>query len=464
LQSGERLHTISDCRSTDFVIAAGTNALNQNGMESSSVNSADTDDKNTAWRLKKLIEANQSLAEIESLDTLVPTLLDLARDVTSAEASSFLTYEPEREVLRFSAIRDEHLDSASVKALLESVEVPLGIGIAGCIAQKREPKIVEDAQAHNCFYDKVDKCSGVVTRSVLGVPVLYGHELLGVIEVLNPIEKACFERHDQDILESFANLAAVAIIRARFLEERLKQETLKIQMETAAKIQSVFRPLPPPLKYGSHIWAYSKPARFVGGDLYDMIPMKDDSWLVYVADVSDKGLPAALIMAALWYRIRSEAYLHADVARLLGVLNESLYRLLSAEGYFVTIAIGQYWPRTGQLALANGGHPSVLKIGAGNRIWTSDNRGLSLGLAESHRYDMENITLLPGEAVLFSTDGVTESADPSGTFFGNRGMRNAIGHATGPPWGKTVLGAVNDWQAGSDPSDDLTLLEIWREP
>jgi sigma-B regulation protein RsbU (phosphoserine phosphatase) len=432
-------------------------------MEIFSMSHADSDAKNTAWRLKKLIEANQNLAEIESLETLVPTLLDLARDVTSAEASSFLSYDPEREVLRFSAVRDKHLDTVTAQKLLESIEIPLGEGIAGCIAQNREPRIVADAQAFDCFYDKVDKFSGVVTRSVLGVPVLYGDELLGVIEVLNPVEKTSFEPHDQDILVSFANLAAVAIIRARFLEERLKQETLKIQMETAAKLQSVFRPQPLPPKYGSHIWAFSKPARFVGGDLYDMIPMKDDSWLVYVADVSDKGLPAALIMAALWYRIRSEAYLHADVARLLEVLNESLYRLLSRESYFVTIAMGQYWPHTGRLTLANGGHPPVLKINANGGIQPSTTHGLSLGVTESQRYVMETITLAPGQAVLFITDGVTESADPAGVFFGDSGVRDIIEHAGGPPWGEAVLNAVNHWQAGSDPSDDLTLLEIRRD-
>lgn len=424
---------------------------------------ADSDAESTAWRLKKLIEANQNLAEIESLETLVPTLLDLARDVTSAESSSFLAFDPGRAVLRFAAVRDEHLDTTAAKTLLKSIEIPLGEGIAGCIAQNREPRIVADAQSFDCFYDKVDKFSGVITRSVLGVPVLYGDELLGVIEVLNPLQKTSFEPHDQEILVSFANLAAVAIIRARFLEERLKQETLKIQMETAAQLQSVFRPQPPPPKDGSHVWVYSKPARFVGGDLYDMIPMKDDSWLVYVADVSDKGLPAALIMAALWYRIRSEAYLHADVARLLEVLNESLYRLLSKESYFVTIAMGQYWPRTGRLSLANGGHPPVLKINTKGGIRPSETHGLSLGVTESQHYAMETITLAPGEAILFLTDGVTESADPAGTFFGDHGVRATIEHAGGPPWGEAVLKAVNQWQAGSDPTDDLTLLEIRRD-
>ena len=416
-----------------------------------------------ALRLQRLIEANQTLAQVESLENLVPLLLSLAREVTGAGASSFLIYDPERRTLRFSTIEDNKISAAAQQKLKESVEVPIGEGIAGWVARERQPLIVKDAQNDDRFFKTADESTGFVTRSILGVPVQYGDELLGVIEVLNPHEKNSFEDSDSDLLVSFANLAAVAIIRARLLEERLHQQKIQIQVETAAKIQALFRPKPPDPGSGSHFWAVSLPARFVGGDLYDFIPMADGSWLVYAADVSDKGLPAALIMAALWYRIRSEANRHSSVGKLLESLNESLNELLEEEGYFVTIFIGQYWPDSGKMELANGGHHPALKINKTGYETIEANRGPSLGITCCCQYETETVLLKPGESVLFTTDGVTEALNPHGELYGLQRIIDQLKSNPGPPWGPNIMKSLRKWQGGAEPSDDLTMLEFWRE-
>jgi sigma-B regulation protein RsbU (phosphoserine phosphatase) len=416
-----------------------------------------------ALRLRKLIEANQSLAQVESVANLVPLFLNLAREVTDAEASSFLIYDPHRRVLRFSAITDESISDGTLKNIKESIELQLGQGIAGWVAQQRQPLIVADAQKDRRFFNRVDRSTGFVTRSILCVPVLYGEELLGVIEVLNARGKASFDDSDRDLLVSFADLAAVAIIRARLLEERLQQQKVNIEMETAAKIQALFRPEVPDIGSGSRFWAVSIPARYVGGDLYDIIPMPDGSWLIYVADVSDKGLPAAMIMAALWYRIRSEAHLHPDVGRLLEALNTALYRLLEKEGYFVTLIIGQYRPAGGTIELACGGHLPALKVSPHRAVPLTGKRGASLGIACCQRYDIDVHHLSPGESILFVTDGVSEANNPEGELFGHNRMLQTVQATAGPPWGQHLLSAVEAWQSNAEPSDDLTLLEIWRE-
>ena len=94
----------------------------------------------------------------------------------------------------------------------------------------------------------------------------------------------------------------------------------------------------------------------MGGDLYDVIPLPDDSLLVYVADVSDKGVPAALIMAALSTKIRSEALVQSEVDNLLETVNNSMYSLTSEEGFFATIVLARYWPSSGKMQLTLGGH------------------------------------------------------------------------------------------------------------
>lgn len=420
-------------------------------------------EKRLSLRLQKLIEASQKLAQVESVESLVPLLLELARAVTGAEASSFLIYDPERHVLRFSTIKDDQIGDKAAESLKETIEIPVGEGIAGWVAKERKPLIVEDAQKDKRFFNKVDKSTGFITRSILGVPVLYGDELMGVIEAVNAIDKPYFDSADKDLLASFADLAAVAIIRARLLEERLQQQKMRIQMETAAKIQALFRPKAPDLGSGSHIWAVSKPAKFVGGDLFDVIPMPDNSWLLYVADVSDKGLPAALIMAALWYRIRSEAHQYGNVGSLMEKLNKVLYDLLSEEGYFVTIFIAQYWPKIGKFELVSGGHQPALKISKNTSRNIAGSRGPSLGINRLSRYNQETVQLAPGESMLFITDGVSEAINSRGEFFGLQRLIDCVNSVQKPPRGRRLWESLKGWQANTEAHDDLTMLEIWRE-
>jgi serine phosphatase RsbU (regulator of sigma subunit) len=401
---------------------------------------------------------------VESLEELVPRLLDLAKIVTDAEASSFLIFDSVKQVLRFSAVKDDCISDSALEDLRGSVELQIGQGIAGWVAQEKKPLIVADVSKDDRFFGQVDASTGFVTKSILCVPVFHRDELLGVIEVLNAKERPCFDDEDQDLLVSFADLAAVAFIRARLLQERLNQQKIQIEMETAAKIQALFRPKAPELGRDSRIWVVSESARYVGGDLYDVIALPDGSWLIYVADVSDKGLPAALIMVALWYRIRSEANLHKDVAVLLENLNVALTDLLEAEGFFVTIIIGQYWPREGRLEYACGGHLPALRISGRRSAYLEVEQGPSLGLFCCPRYAKAEIRLEAGESILFITDGVTEAFNSENELFGRQRIDAHIARSGGPPWGPGLLEEVKDWQTDTEPSDDLTLLEIWRDP
>ena len=419
---------------------------------------------NVAKRLKRLIEANHSLAYMESLEELLPRLLDLARHVTDAEASSLLMYNPKRDVLEFVAARDEVIGEKTVDILKSSVELKMGQGIAGWAAQKRESVIVEDVQSDPRFFKHADNQTGFVTRTLLCVPLIHGDDLLGVINVLNSKMKPCFDAEDEEILESFADLAGVAIIRSRLLATRLKQERLQTQLEAAHKIQLLFWPKLPELGTGSNAWAVSVPAAFVGGDLYDFIPMSDSSWLLYVADVSGKGLPAALIMAALSSKIRSEVPLHGEVDKLLEAVNHAMYELLAEEGFFATIIVGKYWPETGKLQLARGGHLPPLWIAEDRLKNIPELKGISLGVTPRVHYEKDEVTLLPGESILFVTDGVTEAQNERKELFYPLPLIDYVGSASGPPWGSGLMDAVKSWRGDAEPNDDLTILEIWRDP
>jgi sigma-B regulation protein RsbU (phosphoserine phosphatase) len=256
-----------------------------------------------------------------------------------------------------------------------------------------------------------------------------------------------------------------SMLRIKELHDTVLQQSaqLKVQLETATKIQSLFWPRIPELKGRGHIWAVSVPANYVGGDLYDVIPLPDESLLAYVADVSDKGVPAALIMAALSTKIRSEAQDQSEVDKLLETVNTSMYSLTSEEGFFATIAVARYWPSSGKIQLALGGHLSPLWITEGEIRNLPHIEGMSLGITPDVHYGTKEILLSPGESMLFFTDGVVEAENKNNELFGNDRLVSYIKNTKGPPWGKGLLDLVSGWRGKASVNDDLTILEIWRD-
>jgi sigma-B regulation protein RsbU (phosphoserine phosphatase) len=191
--------------------------------------------------------------------------------------------------------------------------------------------------------------------------------------------------------------------------------------------------------------------------------MPDGSWLAYVADVAGKGLPAALIMAALSAKIRSIAPLHNEINTLLAHVNKEMHELMSEEGFFATMVLGRYWPRTGRVHIARAGHPYPL--------WVVNRRfrelpkldGISLGVDYGTEYEKTEFVLSPGEAILFITDGVTEAENEESELFGNDRLTDYFEVADGPPWAKNLVERIDSWRGNAAMNDDLTIMEIWRD-
>ena len=256
-----------------------------------------------------------------------------------------------------------------------------------------------------------------------------------------------------------------SMLRIKSLHDTvLEQSTqLKKQLKTATKIQTLFWPEIPELKAGGHIWAVSIPASYVGGDLYDIIKLSDGSLLAYVADVSDKGVPAALIMAALSSKIRSASRYHSNIGQLLSSVNSSMYNLISEEGFFATIVIVRYWPNTGKMELALAGHLQPLWIaedGLGNMPQLN---GISLGITANAHYEKEEITLSPGESVLLYSDGLIEAENEKQELFGIERLIRYAKDKKDRNMGEGLLDEIKKWRGNATVNDDLTMLEIWHD-
>lgn len=415
-------------------------------------------------KIEFIADANQALVHIESLEKLLPKILEIAEEATGAEASSYLRYDHESSILTFKVARNEGVEQDLAKLLEGKMTLQAGEGIAGSVIEKGHALMVHDVAETKSFSSRVDEATGYKTRSVLCVPVVHVDEILGVIQVLNPKDKAQFDDADQRVLGIFASLAAVAIVRARLLHEKLEQKELEAQVAVASKIQSKCWPKMPKMEDGSHAWGESLPAKEVGGDLYDCIPLWDGSYIFYVADVSGKGVAAGFIMAALWSTIRSEVRIGVGITQLLRIVNAKTYDFLSSETFFATVSIGQYWPENGKLEMASAGHGVPLWHDGEEFVEFPSLSGLPLGVMEDFTYESQTVPLDRGEMIMLYSDGLNEAFNPENEMFGLDRPKALVVPHDGEKWGRKLMDAVVDWYDGRDRTDDLTLLGIWRDP
>lgn len=256
-----------------------------------------------------------------------------------------------------------------------------------------------------------------------------------------------------------------SMLRIKELHDMVLDQSCQLmrQLKTATRVQSLFWPKIPELPEHLNIWAFSEPASYVGGDLYDIVKLPDNSLIAYVADISGKGVAAALIMAALSTMIRAEAGLHSSITDILKIVNERMYNLSSDEGYFATIVCIRYWPESGLLQLIRAGHPNPLWIVGGKIAKFPWLKGIPLGITKDVSYETCEFTLSAGDSCLLYSDGVIEAQNETLELFGEKNLIGTINKCKGPPWGKDVIEAVHRWRGNTEANDDLTVLEIWHD-
>ena len=205
-------------------------------------------------------------------------------------------------------------------------------------------------------------------------------------------------------------------MRAR---ERLEQE-----LEVARLIQQNFLPKQLPQLAGWRVAAYYRPARTVGGDFYDFIELPDGLIGLVVGDVTDKGVPAAMVMAATRSVLRAAAQRLLEPGAVLRRVNETLCSEIPPN-MFVTCLYGVLDPATGLLRYANAGHnlPIVHRAGVVSELRAT---GMPLGLMPGMDYDEKEATLAPGSSVLLYSDGLTEAHDPDREMFGTPRVRERL--------------------------------------
>ena len=333
------------------------------------------------------------------------------------------------------------------------------------VATEGQPLLTSNAQLDTRF-DHQSSIHIFGLLSILCVPLQLKGKTDGVIYVDNRLQTGMFRREDLDLLTSIASSAAIAIENARLYALAIDQGRIEKELQMAREVQTSLIPTHTPEIPGWQFAASWKPAREVSGDYYDFIPIKKDLLGLVIADVSDKGMPAALFMTLTRSTVRASVSQAFSLASGISQAN----RLISNDssgGMFVTLFYAQLALKTGQLFYVNAGHNPPLLYHQAADEWTSLTRtGVALGIEEDQLYAQMVKQLDPGDFILMYTDGLTDAINPEQQPFGEERLRMALGKYKHESANDILAGIqtdVNDFVQSSEPFDDITALVIKRE-
>jgi sigma-B regulation protein RsbU (phosphoserine phosphatase) len=411
---------------------------------------------------------------LEEASTL-SLLYDVSREITSILDREELL---RRVAHRVKKLVNYHLFSVMLwnenTQLLESVfgmrygdaiptrlRLPLHQGITGISAGERRTMRVADT-LNDPRYIQCE--SGLVVRSELVVPLLLQDRLIGVLDLESTDPNAFTAEHER-MLATLGSYIAIALENARLYEEARKTERrLQTDLSTAREIQRGLLPTGAREVPGLELAAVYAPARELGGDFYDFLPYGKGRLAMVLGDVSGKGTAAALFASLAIGIVREHIVEHpCPPAEMLTMLNTRLHAV-HFDSRFIATLFSVYDASNRRLTISNGGGPYPLLVRDG-AVQSVRIAGIPLGLFPDTQYDEITLELVPGDSVLFASDGILESFNADLEEFGADRLTDVLARVTPEQSAESIaadiLAATDDYSgAGVTPSDDRTLLVL----
>ena len=412
-----------------------------------------------AEQLRALFGINRAIGASLSIEEVLPRLLDGLFDIyPQADRAFVLMVESYSQGLLLRAKKyrgqPEHgspkLSASVIKTVMETSLAILS----------------NDLQADSRFDHSQSIMSGWM-RSVMCVPIS-GPDggVLGVVQIDSGTGgRGEFRQRDLEILVGIAGAAAQAVAQALAHDERVQQEKLNRDLELAGDVQMALLPSKPPDIGGYEVFDFYEPARHVGGDYFNYVPLSDGRIAVVMADVSGKGVPAAMVMAVLSGDVKYCLAAESDLVCSVSRINDSFCRS-GWDERFATFVAAVIDPATHRATLVNAGHlPVYVRDASGVvRGVGPEQGGLPLGMAAEWTYQATDIDLAPGTTLVFFTDGISEAMDVEDRLYGLERIEAQVALPGGSPEeiGRRILADVQRHTAGQARSDDMCLVCVGR--
>jgi serine phosphatase RsbU (regulator of sigma subunit)/putative methionine-R-sulfoxide reductase with GAF domain len=425
-----------------------------------------------AYASAALLQVAHAVVSLNDLDEILGTIIRIMPILVGVEQILLYLWDSENETFspyeEYGLIEDDEIDfwqsdfsiqsSRLVKAACES-----GRLLALHVNFHDSPLLWLDYQPLNDAEEHLALSSP--KELLYAVPLFIKNDLLGVMLIQEAPGGLRFRTRRLDIINGIAQQAALAIQNDLFQAEVVVRERLETEIQLARQIQQTFLPDKLPVLEGWDLAARWLTARQVGGDFYDVIELPGDRIGLFIADVADKGIPAAIFMALTRTLVRAAVVETDSPAEALRRVNDLLIPD-THQGMFVTAVYAVLYPDTGELVYANAGHNPPFWLNREGSIESLTRTAMALGVVAGTEVKEQKIELNPEDILLFYTDGLSESIGHDGEFYGEDRILDLLTNNSGQS-AEAILQSIEnnlDEFVGEEiQSDDLTLLLLRRQ-
>lgn len=396
-----------------------------------------------------MFEISQKLLSTLNTDEILDFILESLKEVIPYDASVIFLLDSKNDKL---------LPKASIGYGRQSKDLGLkiGQGASGWVAKNKKISIIEDVKHSNNYFPLREKTNSQVT-----FPLIFHEEVLGVI-CLEKNEKSYFTNNLVEILNIFANQAAIALYNAQQYEISVAKESLEDELINAGNVQKLLLPKRAPKYKDLDISFINIPSKIVSGDLYDLIAMDDNKLGIVIGDISGKGAGAAIMMSLLLAGFRAYKKSHFAVCEIVARLNNLLEESVSAYRY-ATFFYGIISIEENSITYTNAGHNPPIIISKNGECKKLGTGGLVLGYLPNETYRQEEVDLSHGDLIILYTDGITEAMNIDSEEFGEQRLLKTIKknqHKNSYDIKKSILYDLQLFTGYSEPDDDATLVVI----
>jgi sigma-B regulation protein RsbU (phosphoserine phosphatase) len=427
---------------------------------------------NNLAKLRSLVEVARALQSSLSTNDVLVAVVDAALSVTGAERG-FLLLRKEEE-LEVSVARDQR----GIPLASSDLSVPRTL-IQRALSTRRELlSMTFDPLGQEGVRPEMS-VADLELRSVVCVPLVHVrtgvgslqetiatsvNDTVGVLYMDSRGAAADLSSGNREILQTLALEASTILENARLLQEEREKQRLEEELNVARAIQQDLLPAGLPSEGWFRAAGASVTSRQVGGDYFDVRPIGSDTFACAIADVSGKGVSAALLAALLQGAFLFASEGPTEIGDVMARMNRFLYERAKGEKYatlfYCTLA------RNGKLCWSNAGHPKPILV-RGSELIPLETTGLPLGMLDIATYEMKQVHLLPGDKIVMYSDGLSEAENAEGEFFDKKGFPETLRANASLSCGQLqvkLVEAVQDFSEGTELSDDITTLVLEYQP
>ncbi len=411
----------------------------------------------TTDKLRLLLDITKKISRSLNLEEVLGLVMDTLDSLIPYDAAGIFIIEntPDDSNEPISPYRTEIVRGYDIEDLLD-LRLKMGEGIIGYVAQNGEPVISPDVRHDSRYINARPE-----TRSEMVAPIIANDEVIGVFD-LESDELNAYTHDDLQVLLLLASQVAIIIEKVMLHEQLVEKKRLEGQLEVARDVQLELLPGTDPQIDGFDISAYNFSTEEVSGDYYDWVRIYDDQIALVIADVSGKGVPAALLMAFLRASLRAAIHIgyapHISMAKVNYLLWESIERNQFVTAFYAVLDASH---RT--LAYSNAGHNPPLLIDADGKAKFIERGGLPLGMFRDTRYYEYYLSLEPGQILVLYTDGVTEAANNKDEQYGRDRLQKRVDegkHLGARELIDFIYKDVQEFTEGRGADDDITFFIV----